>query len=450
MGTPTLRVLGVAEFAIMGPPFESDFPLDTLFEIVPPLLRALGLTLGMGLLLGLGLREYYLSRPPAIRVGSTRTVMLAAILGFSLWVLEPKGLAYAAGLLMLGAWLALFYQRKLAHQENGVLGMLFIVLGYALGPLTQMTPAWFVVATGISALFVLNSRDKLAYLTEHMASQEVVTLAKFLVLSAVILPLTPRGPISDALPVSLHQTWLSVVVISSISYVSYLAQTYFFRGKGILLTGAIGGLYSSTATSLVIARQSTQSEHDSKSYAAAIILATGMMYVRLLMLVGIFDIDAAITLVVPCLGLFFLMIGVAIWINHQDHLKVASVPLLKVRSNPLEFEAAALFAGSFLVITGLTHALLHAFPAHGLLDMALISGLTDIDPFVMAVVNGHLEQSREMLAAAVLLAAASNGIMKGIYVAVLGSRTTRRIASRFLWVTAVVTLGLAFWISGPR
>lgn len=419
--------------------------MDAFFESIPALLRELGLTLGMGLLLGLGLREYYLSSPPAMRVGSTRTVLLAAILGFTLWIVEPRGTAYAAGLVTLGIWLALFYQSKLSHQGSGVLGMLFILLGYALGPLTQITPAWFVVATGISALFVLNSRDKLAYLSEHMASQEVVTLAKFLVLSAVILPLTPQDPISEALPVSLHQTWLAVVVISSISYVSYLAQTYFFRGKGILLTGAIGGLYSSTATSLVIARQSSQTPSHSRSHAAAIILATGMMYLRLLMLVAIFDFEVAIILGRPCLFLFILSIGAVIWITRRGDQTAASVPEMQERTNPLEFDAAALFAVSFLVITGLTHYLLDAFPRHGLQDMALISGLTDIDPFVMAVVNGHLEKPKTILAAAVLLAAGSNGIIKGIYVAVLGSRKTHRIASRFLWITAGVTLGMAFW-----
>ena len=421
--------------------------MDILFTGVPPLLRELGLTLGMGLLLGLGLREYYLSSPPAMRVGSTRTVILAAIAGFSLWVLDPQGMGYAAGLLILGLWLGLFYQNKLAHQGqgSGVLGMLFILLGYTLGPLAQMTPAWFVVAIGISALFVLNSRDKLAYLSEHMASQEVVTLAKFLVLSAVILPLTPRGQISEALPISLHQTWLAVVVISSISYVSYLAQRYFFRGKGILLTGAIGGLYSSTATSLVIARQSSQAKTDSCSYAAAIILATGMMYLRLLLLVGIFDFEVGILLLLPCLVLFCVIIGAAVWIHRQGERRLETVSSLESHGNPLEFDAAALFAASFLLMTGLTHYLLHVFPSHGLQGMALLSGLTDIDPFVMAVVNGHLERSKETLAAAVLLAAGSNGLMKGIYVAVLGSPTTRRMASRFLLVTASVTLSFAFW-----
>jgi len=70
--------------------------------------------------------------------------------------------------------------------------------------------------------------------------------------------------------------------------------------------------------------------------------------------------------------------------------------------------------------------------------------LTDIDPFVMAVVNGHLEKPKTVLAAAILLAAGSNGIMKGIYVAVLGSQATRRIAPGVLLLTAVCTLGVAF------
>jgi uncharacterized membrane protein (DUF4010 family) len=164
------------------------------------------------------------------------------------------------------------------------------------------------------------------------------------------------------------------------------------------------------------------------------------------MLVTIFDLEVGIILGPPCLALFALLIGVAIGINRRPENPVSAAPQMGGRTNPLEFDAAALFAGSFLLITALTHYLLEAFPTHGLQDMALISGLTDIDPFVMAVVNGHLEKPKAMLAASILLAAGSNGIMKGVYVAVLGSPTTRRIASGFLLVTAAMTLGLAFWL----
>ena len=416
-----------------------------LIASLPMLLKGLLLTIGMGLLLGLGLREYYLARPPVLRVGTTRTILLTSILGYALWVIAPLGYPYAVGFLVLGGWLGLFYHRKLALEGRGLLGMLFIVLGYVLGPLTLTAPAWFVVATGISALFVLNARDKIIALSERMASQEIITLAKFLVLSMVILPLTPVEPIATVLPVSWHETWLAVVVISGISYVSYLAQTYFTRGSGILLTGAIGGLYSSTAASLVIARQSHRDQKESMAYAAGIIMATGMMYFRLLILASLFDRAVGAILVFPFLLFGGVMMGIALIINHLSSVRVPSDSRLIVNSNPLELTAAAIFAGSFLFITGLTHYLLATFPSHGLRDMALLSGLTDIDPFVLAIVSGHFVKSKALLASAIAMAAGSNGIMKGIYVLMLGSRTTRWLGSGVLFLTATVTVWMAFF-----
>ena len=279
----------------------------------------------------------------------------------------------------------------------------------------------------------------MVYLTEHMASEEVITLSKFLVLSGVILPLTPREPLSTYLPVSLHETWLAVVVISGISYVSYLAQTYFLRGKGILLTGAIGGLYSSTATTLVIARQSARSEGDSLRYSVAIMLATGMMYLRLLILAFIFDAEIGEILLPPFVSLSAMAFVIAIWVHRSDDARHQGEADNTRNANPLEVEAAAFFALAFLFITGLTHYLLERFPTHGLQDMAILTGLSDIDPFVMAVLSGHLAKSKALLAGAIALAAGSNGVMKGIYVATLGSNATRRWATGFLMLSALVT-----------
>lgn len=422
--------------------------MDTFFSHLPSLFQGLLLTLGMSLLLGLGLREYYLVRPPVIQVGTTRTIMLTAILGYALWVMAPLGYPYALGLLVLGGWLGLFYYRKLSLDGRGFLGMLFILIGYALGPLTVTVPSWLVVAIGISALFILNSRDKIIDLSERMSNREIITLAKFLVLSAVILPMTPLEPIGTMLPISLHATWLAVVVISGISYVSYLAQTYFCRGSGIMLTGAIGGLYSSTAASIVIARQSHRANKESMAYAAGIIMASGMMYLRLLILAAIFDAAVGIILAPVFLILSLFLMLVAFLINRWSSVRVTSNAESLANTNPLELTAAAFFAGSFLLITGLTHYLLSAFPSHGLRDMALLSGLTDIDPFVLAIVSGSLVKSKALVAGAIAMAAGSNGIMKGLYVALLGSRTTGWLASSVLFFTALATLWMTFTL--PR
>lgn len=414
----------------------------------PKLLSALGLTLGMGLLLGLALREYYLVRKPQLALGSTRTLLLAALLGFVMQVLDPGNLILIAGLTILGFWLGIFYRRRLELRESGMLGMFFVLFSFCLGPLSLKAPSWLVVASGIAAIFVLNARTQFRHLLEHLASEEVITLAKFLVLSGVILPLTPRNVIADFLPVSFHETWLAVVVISGISYLSYLIQRYFLKDQGVILTGAIGGLYSSTATSLVISKQSRTGNPGANSFAASIILATGMMYFRLVMLVLFFDFSLGMLLLPYYLPMTVLAAAISFLLQREAPQSGDFQAGVIAHRNPLELGAAALFATSFLVVTALTHYLLEIYPAHGLEGMAFLTGFTDIDPFVMTVVSGHLGKSPELLAAAITLAAGSNGLMKALYVVVLASQRTRWIAATFLVVIASLNFALAFavWI----
>ncbi|MDD1650349.1 MAG: DUF4010 domain-containing protein [Methylococcaceae bacterium] len=226
--------------------------------VFPPVITAFLLTVGMSLLLGLGLREYYLVNQNRIVFGSTRTCMLIGLIGFVLFHLQPGGALYLCGLLVLGFWLGLFYHFKLVQQQTGMLGILLALMSYTVGPISLTLPYWFLILYVIGALFILNAKENIRLLTLRMANEEIITLAKFLVLSGVILPLTSREPLAPFLPVSIHQTWLAVVVISGISYLSYLVQTYFLQGRGLLLTGAIGGFYSSTAATIVVSRQAHQ------------------------------------------------------------------------------------------------------------------------------------------------------------------------------------------------
>ena len=410
----------------------------------PMLLSALGLTLGMGLLLGLALREYYLVRRPHLALGSTRTLLLAALLGFVMQVLDAENRVFIGGLVILGLWLGIFYRQRLLLRESGMLGMFFVLFCFCLGPLSLKAPSWLVVASGIAAIFVLNARTQFRQLLEHLSSEEVITVAKFLVLSSVILPLTPREPMAVWLPVSFHETWLAVVVISGISYLSYLLQRYFMKEGGLVLIGAIGGIYSSTATSVVLARRSRQGSSQSPQFAAGIILATGMMYLRLMLLVLFFDRTLGVLLAPYYLGLCVIALGVSFWLQYGNSAEGETASGIIVSRNPLELGAAAVFAGSFLLVTALTHVLLRFYPLHGLEGMAFLTGFTDIDPFVMTVVSGHLEKGSLELASAITLAAGSNGLMKALYVILLGSLRTRWIAGSFLALVGLVSVVLAF------
>ena len=413
-----------------------------------PLLTAFLLTLGMSFLLGLGLREYYLSERKKLVFGSARSCVFSGILGFALFQLQAEGTFYIAGFLVLGYLLGVFYRYKLTHHEYGIIGVLIAFLCYTIGPISLVLPNWFLILYVMAILFVLNAKEKIYRLTQTVANQELITLAKFLVLSGVILPLTPKGPIASVLPVSVYQTWLSVVVISGISYCAYLLQTYFVRGASIGLTGAIGGLYSSTATSVVLARQSRHYPAASCQPALGITLSTAVMYLRLWVVIAIFRWDLALHFMAGFFGLAglsaILAVGMRI-LEKNGQVRPTDVPM-ETTHNPLEVSAAIIFALSFLLVTALTHLILQYQPDQGLQWMAALSGLTDIYPFVLAIVQGQSHLPLETLGKAILLASASNDLLKASYVYLLSRGRTRVYAPFALVLTAGGTLIYAYLI----
>jgi uncharacterized membrane protein (DUF4010 family) len=413
---------------------------------LPPLLGAFLLTLAMSFLLGLGLREYYSTTNKTYYFGSTRSCTLIGILGFVLYQLKPEGVAYVGGLLALTVLLGIYYHSKAALHQPGMIGILIALISYLIGPIALGFPGWFLILFTISTLFVLNAKEKINRLTEKLVNEEIISLGKFLVLSGVILPLTPQTPIAaDFIPVSFHQTWLAVVVISGISYLGYLVQTYLMKGQGIVLTGAIGGVYSSTATTVVLARQSAAYPPDSNAPAAAIVLATAMMYPRLLVVVGIFKPSLGLALLPAFLSLTALSGGLAFWLKHGDTAHNNTPNISASPKNPLELTSALLFALLFVAISAVTKYSIGLYADRGLMWMSFFAGFADIDPFVLSLLQGKFVAGQGMLLKAIVTATASNNILKAAYALALGSRRTGRVAGAVLAGLAGLTMAYGFW-----
>lgn len=95
-------------------------------------------------------------------------------------------------------------------------------------------------------------------LAQRMKNDEMITLAKFLAISGIILPMLPNENLIPDINLTPYTVWLATVVVSGISYLSYLLRRYVFHESGILVSGIIGGLYSSTATISVLARKTVR------------------------------------------------------------------------------------------------------------------------------------------------------------------------------------------------
>lgn len=408
---------------------------------LPPMLGQFALTVAFSFVIGLELHSYRRVDQAGLGFGTTRTFTLIGLLGFVLFALDARGLLFVAGLLVLAVFLALYYWRRLAEQHASLLSILLALLTYALGPVAIHFPAWFLVLFVVLALLLLGEKPGIRRFSDTLRSDEAITLAKFLIMAGVVLPLLPERQIAAFINVSYYQVWLAVIVVSGLSYASYLVQTYFLPQRGVLLTGLLGGLYSSTAATVVLGRRAGEAD-DAGQLSAAIILATAMMYLRLLLLVFILGHHHELTqLLLPFGTLMLASLLAAGWIYRRAQRTPAAVTLPPLK-HPLELRTAFLFTLLFVVFAALTQFILARFGSGGLHALSLLVGFSDIDPFILSLLAGRFQVGAPEITAAILLASGSNNLLKAFYAGILGRR--RGVLPAVIWLGLLCLVSLAY------
>lgn len=405
------------------------------------------LTLALSFLTGLELREYKKSVENAYFIGTVRTFTLIGMMGYILYILDPSGWFYLSGFLALIFLFSLFYHRKLQEEQKGIINLMMGFLVYTYAPIIITQPLWFTAMIFVSVIFVVNAKPQVQNLIHNVDSRELVTFAKLVLLSLVIWPLLPTDQISSWIPFSLSRMWMAVVVVSGISYIGYILQRYFFYEKGLVINGVIGGIYSSTATTAVLSRRSKTENTHMYSFVSAIILATGMMHIRLLAIIGFLNQSLFYTLIFPLgtLGLITIVLGYMIGrLNTEGNL--SGSPQSNANVNPLELGVALLFAVIFMATTLITQFFVNEYGSSGLNILACIVGFTDIDPFILSLINGQFVVDQNMIISAILFAVGSNNLFKGFIALLFGSKEVGRLSMIVLIVLALVTFGIAFWI----
>ncbi len=397
-------------------------------------------------LTGLEMQEYLRQREQHLRQGTVRTYTFTALLGFIFYLLDPSFRLYLAGLLGLFLLYAIFYWHKLRAGQPGILQLLIGAIVYTFGPVSQLLPPWFLVLLFVAVVFTLSARPLTRRLIERLDQQELLTLAKFLLLSAVILPLLPDRVISPLVPASPYRIWVAVVVISSLSYIGYLLRRYVWPDRGDLVTGLVGGLYSSTAITVVLARRSCLQDTPNPTLHAAIIAATAVMYLRLLLLVALLNPVFLPTVAMPLMVLFAASLGVALYLLRRGGPGLTAEAAVE-DSNPLELRTAFLFALLFVGMLLLTRFVSGHYGAGGLQVLSFLVGFTDVDPFVLSLLKGEFPAlGLPQLTGALLIAAGSNDLLKGIYAVTFGRLRDNREVLAWLTGLGTVTIAWGLWL----
>ncbi len=272
---------------------------------------------------------------------------------------------------------------------------------------------------------------------------------QFVAITGVILPLVPNkefGPFNGFNPFS---TWMMVVLISGVGFAGYVSMRLLNARSGIFLTSLLGGIASSTATTLAFSRRSRDDEKQSANYAMAVAIACTVMIPRLVILVAFLNRQLALELLIPC-GLMMapgiLYIAWAWWTQSQTK-RDAPQPII---TNPLNLKAALQFAAAYAVVTFLVKAAEHwDHLKDGVLTLAFASGLHSVDAIALTAAGQFGEAFPARLAAeAVVLAAIANSITKAGIAAVCGSATLRWHVVGLMAVTVACGLVGFFVLEG--
>ena len=425
--------------------------------ITAPAPISVGLLLGLSFFLGLAFEDFF-ARTHIRRPGGIRTFPMLALGGGVLYLFDPAHFVpFTGGLLALGAWLAVYY-RELLRERDGPdepnVGLLVLVLNiqaYLLGAIALALPPWVAVATTVVPVLLLTGREQLHKLARRIEIKEIITAGQFLVLTGIILPLLPSEPVTTLTSITPRQAWLALVAVCSISYASYLAQRYWAPKASALWMAALGGLYSSTATTVALARQAGTGAGDGE-LQAAITLASGVMYLRILAVVAVFNGILAWRLAPPLCGLSLaalLICALQYWRAKRTSPQPMEAKPPMAGGNPLALGSAALFSALFILVSLLSTWVKSHFGVSGLYSLAAVVGITDVDPFVLNLAQGGASGTpAEALAAAILIACSSNNILKAAYAAVFAGRRAVAGSAAALAFLAAAGVATALLIGG--
>ncbi len=417
-----------------------------IYQQIPPEAVKIALVLFLSFLIGLE-REEHKAAKGAYTFGGVRTFPLIGLIGYSMALVSgTQLLPLAIGFLIVAAFLLLSYWHKLSTDTvAGVTTEMSGLATFLVGALVFYGHFWIATTLCVASLLLLDLKAVLEKLAASVAPHEILTFAKFLLLSGVILPALPNQEYSQ-FHINPFKTWLVVVAISAISYASYVLQKLTKGQGGVVLAALLGGAYSSTVTTVVMAKRAAREQHP-HLFAGGILIASGVMYVRLAILLALFNRQLMVTLIVPFLVLAGLAVGGGwLWTRRADK-SVQALQQEYEPKNPLELLTAFLFAALFLAMLIATQLAVTYLGKAGVNTLAAIMGVTDVDPFIMGLTQaaGTLTPLK-VAAGAILIAAASNNMVKGIYAYSLADRKTGLQSLLFLAGLAAAGLIPLFWL----
>lgn len=375
------------------------------------------------------------------RVAGIRTFALTGLLGGIIGTLSvPVG-----EWLLAAAFLSFAMVIAVAHfvgsrkgEDVGITTEIALLITFSLGIWTSFESHIYAFIVAVIVVALLGFKPEIHKWIKNIETKEIYTGIKFLIISVIILPLLPNkgyGPFEALNP---YWLWWMVVLITGLSFIGYLSIKKLGDRIGVLLTAITGGLASSTAVTLSLANMAKNTSVN-KIYMAGVLIASVIMFIRIIIEVAVVNINLIKTLwppllimvIITLLGIFWL------WMSGRKKDDKANPPL-KLK-NPFQIKMALQFAVVLAVILLLAEAMKGWFGDAGIYILSVVSGLMDVDAITLSLSKMATEGLTDKVAVTgIVLAAVTNTIIKGLMFAFI---TNFKLSAKLILV--MVGSGLA-------
>lgn len=416
--------------------FESNW-----IDYVDPYLVGILISMAIGFILGLE-REYDRLQTE-VSIAGLRTFPMVTILGYVVGVLNevypPWFLIIAMASFILFISLSQLTPIRL-KVSFGLTTNLALIVTFFLGLMVSL--GWFrqSVATAVIVVTLLSLKRTFQKIIENITLQELFAFIKFAILALLILPFLPNENFGNEGLLNPFEIGSIVVIVSLLNFMGYFLVKYVGSRKGILLTSILGGLISSTAVTWNYAMKSKENPGLSREYGAGIVIASAVMFPRLILLAAIFNTAIILPLTIPMALLTLICIVPAIYFMQKDSTEAETEIEL---GNPLNVVNALGFALIYVVILYAVHYGNVYFGESGLYLSSIIAGLADTTAITISMAKFGLEEAYLTTSALVILSATlSNTVVKlGIVLLQAHKLAARLVTSVF---GAMLVVGLLY------
>lgn len=377
------------------------------------------ISLGIGLMMGLE-RE----RRPGARVG-LRTFAMVALLGTTTALLSQQMASpwpFIAGMVLVAASMFAASLSADVGDDPDLITTLAAIFCFCIGALLWYGYPYLAVALAFAATSIMYFKAELHGLSHKLTRQDLLSFLQFVLITFIVLPLLPDrgyGPYEVLNP---FRMWLMVVLISGLSLAGYTVLRIAGEGRGVALLGILGGVVSSTATTMLYARHVRQSPATQRVALAVILIATLAVQVRLALVAAVMG-RGVLPQLLPVLAFGFAAGATMAWHAWRDVSAEARAAPLEVK-NPVAMSAALSFGALFGVVLLAAAWLKDLAGTGGVYVVAVASGLTDVDVITLSALQmyeGGTLQAVEVVRA-ITLACIANLVSKAAIVAVIGGR----------------------------